>query len=107
MSATSLESTTTRSDQPFRVLCLDGGGMRGIYTASYISHLAHGFSEKRCVGRLDVGAGFNLIVGTSTGAIIGCALAAGIPPERVVRLYREHGSKIFRRSSGGNWFPTC
>jgi len=85
------------SDRPFRVLCLDGGGMRGIYTASYISHLARGFSEKRGVGPLDVGAGFNLIVGTSTGAIIGCALAAGIPPERIVRLYRDYGARIFRR----------
>jgi hypothetical protein len=71
--------------------------MRGIYTASYISHLARGFSEKRGVGALDVGAGFELIVGTSTGAIIGCALAAGIPSERILRLYREQGSKIFRR----------
>ena len=71
--------------------------MRGIYTASYISHLAQGFSAKRGVGPLDVGAAFNLIVGTSTGAIIGCALAAGVPSERILRLYRDHGHQIFRR----------
>jgi uncharacterized protein len=88
---------TIVTGQPFRVLCLDGGGMRGIYTASYISHLAQGFSAKRGVGPLDVGAGFNLIVGTSTGAIIGCALAAGVPSERILRLYRDHGPQIFRR----------
>lgn len=71
--------------------------MRGIYTASYISHLAQGFSAKRGVGPLDVGAAFNLIVGTSTGAIIGCALAAGVPSESILQLYRNHGSQIFQR----------
>jgi patatin-like phospholipase/acyl hydrolase len=71
--------------------------MRGIYTASYISHLAQGFSAKRGVGPLDVGAGFDLIVGTSTGAIIGCALAAGVSADRILRLYRDHGHHIFRR----------
>src|SRR5437868_2467493 len=81
-----VSDTTAIPGRPFRVLCLDGGGMRGIYTASYISHLAQGFSAKRGVGPLDVGSGFNLIVGTSTGAIIGCALAAGIPAERILRL---------------------
>jgi len=70
--------------------------MRGIYTAAYIAHLAQGFSAKRGVGQLDVGAVFDLIVGTSTGAIIGCALAASIPPERMIRLYRESGPAIFR-----------
>jgi hypothetical protein len=71
--------------------------MRGIYTAAYIAHLAQGFSAKRQVGQLDIGAAFNLIVGTSTGAIIGCALAASVPPERILRLYRENGAAIFRR----------
>jgi hypothetical protein len=82
---------------PFRVLCLDGGGMRGLYTATYLCCLSEGFSKKRGVGDLDVGAAFHLIAGTSTGAIIGCALAIGLPPARVVQLYREHGKNIFPR----------
>ena len=83
--------------RPFRVLCLDGGGMRGVYTATFISRLSEGFSKNRGVGELDLGAGFNLIVGTSTGAIIGCALAVGVAPKRVIELYRTHGSQIFPR----------
>ena len=54
---------------PFRVLCLDGGGMRGLYTAAYLCCVSEGFSKKRGVGELDLGLGFNLIAGTSTGAI--------------------------------------
>lgn len=84
-------------ESPFRVLCLDGGGMRGLYTASYLSMLTAGFAKKRGVPDLDVGAAFDLIVGTSTGAIIGCALALGVPIERVGELYRVHGPVIFPR----------
>lgn len=82
---------------PFRVLCLDGGGMRGLYTAAYLSCLESAFARKREIGVLDIGKAFRLIVGTSTGAMIGCALAAGIRPERLVQLYREHGRLIFPR----------
>jgi hypothetical protein len=42
---------------------------------------------------------FDLLVGTSTGAIVACALAAGIPMTRVISLYRDNGSKIFPRQA--------
>ena len=79
----------------FRVLCLDGGGMRGLYTAAYLSCVGEAFERKRNCAELDIGAAFNLIVGTSTGAIIGTALATGISPNRIVALYKEHGRAIF------------
>lgn len=86
-----------QSDKPLRVLCLDGGGMRGIYTAAYLSFVASTFARRRSASSLDVGAGFDLIAGTSTGAIIGCGLALGIPLEKIVQLYRQHGKAIFPR----------
>lgn len=92
-----------RDGKPLRVLCLDGGGMRGIYTAAYLNCLAKAFAKKRGVQeRLDIGASFDLICGTSTGAIIGCALARGIEPEQIVQLYREKGAKIFPRKLPGS-----
>lgn len=83
--------------KPFRVLSLDGGGMRGTYTATYLSCLADAFALRRDVSALDVGAGFDLIVGTSTGGIIACALAVGLPLWKVVEFYRMHGPSIFAR----------
>ena len=53
-----------------RVLSIDGGGMRGLYTAAYLESLAKHYADTRKVAGLDIGKGFNLIVGTSTGAII-------------------------------------
>ena len=87
----------TLKSQPYRVLSLDGGGMRGIYAATYLERVANAFSHRRKVGSLDVGEGFNLIVGTSTGGIIACALAAGVPLGDVINLYRKHGPLVFRR----------
>jgi hypothetical protein len=80
---------------PLRVLTIDGGGMRGIYSAAFLHELSSLFAKKRGCKALDVGKGFDLIVGTSTGAIVGCALAAGEPLSKVVKLYRENGPKIF------------
>lgn len=81
----------------FRVLSLDGGGMRGTYTATYLARVAAAFAQQRGVSALDIGATFDLIVGTSTGGIIACALAAGVPLPEVVELYRAHGRAIFPR----------
>ena len=89
---------TTVDLPPFRVLSLDGGGMRGTYTATYLDRVGVAFAKRRGIAALDVGAAFDLIVGTSTGGIIACALAAGIPLSDIVNLYVTHGSKIFSRS---------
>jgi hypothetical protein len=69
--------------------------MRGTYTATYLDRVASAFATRRGCGEIDIGAAFDLIVGTSTGGIIACALAAGIPLRDVVSLYTEHGPAIF------------
>lgn len=81
--------------RPYRVLSLDGGGMRGIYTGAFLARLTDQFARIRGESALDLGLGFDLITGTSTGAIVGCALAVGRPMNEIVALYREHGPKIF------------
>ena len=71
--------------------------MRGTYTATYLAKVAATFAQRRGVDELDIGAGFDLIAGTSTGGIIAAALAAAVPLSEVVSLYTEHGPAIFPR----------
>jgi hypothetical protein len=92
------------TQKPFRVLSLDGGGMRGTYTATYLSCLGEAFARRRGVTGIDIGAAFDLIVGTSTGGIIACSLAAGLPLNKVVDLYQTYGKSIFlRRLPASRW----
>ncbi len=88
-------------ERPYRVLSLDGGGMRGIYTAAFLARLTDQFARIRGKPALDLGRGFDLITGTSTGAIVGCALAIGRPMSEIVGLYRKHGPKIFPHRVAG------
>lgn len=88
-------------ERPVTVLALDGGGMRGLYSATLLQTLADRFAEDRGVQALDVGRGFDVIVGTSTGGILATALAAGVPIEKIRGLYRDWGPQIFSQP-----FPT-
>ncbi len=82
----------------FRVLSIDGGGMRGIYTATFLAEVERSFAHRKGFQKgLDIGKAFRLIVGTSTGAIIGCGLSKGVSPYEMANLYRENGSSIFKK----------
>jgi uncharacterized protein len=76
--------------KPFRILSLDGGGIRGLYTACLLSSIETEFCKGGQVGRY-----FDLIAGTSTGGIIAMGLAFSIPCEQIVNFYRVDGEKIF------------
>lgn len=82
--------------KPFRVLCLDGGGMRGAYQAAYLATFGDRISNSQGQQQpLDIGTAFDLVVGTSTGGIVACGLAAGVPLEKMQQLYAQKGKKIF------------
>lgn len=71
----------------YRILSLDGGGVRGVYTARLLERL-----EAAQPGFL---ASVDLFAGTSTGSILALALAAGREPGELVELYRQHAARIF------------
>lgn len=70
--------------------------MRGVYQATFLATLAERLRVAKNLPRLpDVGRAFDLIVGTSTGGIVACALAAGVSLEEVIKLYKIDGGNIF------------
>ncbi len=72
----------------FQILSLDGGGIRGLFSAALLAFLEedHG---------LRIADHFDLIVGTSTGGIIALALGMGMRPREIVRFYVHKGPEIF------------
>lgn len=86
---------TWPSERPFRILSIDGGGIKGIFPASVLT----AFERDLCGGR-PIGDFFDLIAGTSTGGIIALGLSIGLPAGELKRLYIEHGAAIFPAPKG-------
>lgn len=78
------------SDRPFRILSIDGGGIRGILPAAILDNF-----EQRFLGGRSAGECFDLIAGTSTGGIIALGLSIGLTARSILDLYLEHGADIF------------
>lgn len=72
------------------ILSLDGGGIRGIVPARILQRL------EEDTGKLTRDM-FDLVAGTSTGAIVACCIAKGIPAATIVDLYFKEGKRIFNR----------
>ncbi|WP_243286100.1 patatin-like phospholipase family protein [Geothrix terrae] len=84
--------------QPFRILSIDGGGIRGLIPALVLAEL------ERRTGRA-VADCFDLIAGTSTGGILALGLAVpgegGRPrysAQDLAGLYLKEGARIFDES---------
>ena len=76
------------AEDPFRVLSLSGGGFLGLYTAVILERL-----EARA--GVPLARRFDLVAGTSVGAILAIALAFEVPMARMVRLFVDHGPGVF------------
>ena len=81
------------SDQPFRILSIDGGGIRDIFPAAILATL-----EWDYLGGQRVGDYFDLIAGTSTGGIIALGLGAGLSAAEIERMYLDEGHLVFPAS---------
>lgn len=82
----------------YKVLSLDGGGIRGVFPAAFLARL------EDCIGQ-PIGSYFDLIVGTSTGGIIAIGLGLGLSARDILQLYEEQGPAIFDQEHGRaeNW----
>lgn len=92
------------------ILCIDGGGMRGIIPVIYLKKLEE--EIKKSTGENSLDSYFDLIAGTSTGGLIALALtcpssfgyklyknAPQVDLDDLLDLYKTMGKEIFPSSS--------
>jgi patatin-like phospholipase/acyl hydrolase len=79
---------------PYHILTLDGGGIRGVLTASLLERM-----EAEVPGFLEQ---VDLVAGTSTGGILSLALASGRTPTQARELYEHLGGAVFKDSLWDN-----
>ncbi|ELR96421.1 patatin-like phospholipase family protein [Gloeocapsa sp. PCC 73106] len=72
----------------YRIFACDGGGFRG-----YLSSLIMVEMERKLGSNLN--QAFDLYAGTSTGALIACALAYGLSAQEILNIYASDGEHIF------------
>jgi patatin-like phospholipase/acyl hydrolase len=82
--------------RPKRLLSIDGGGIRGILPLQILQEIESIVLKYnpscKCLGDY-----FDFIAGTSTGSIIATGLALGMKVDELLKLYKEHGDKIFQK----------
>ncbi len=71
-----------------KILSIDGGGIRGIIPACTLVALEQqiGKPVREC---------FDFVAGTSTGALLAAAAAAGVPAPRILDIYTARSKEIF------------
>ncbi|MEZ5956951.1 MAG: patatin-like phospholipase family protein [Hyphomonadaceae bacterium] len=90
---------------PKRILALDGGGVKGVLTLGMLKVL-----EDELRHRAGGAAGFrlsdyyDLVGGTSTGAIIASGLALGLSVDDLIALYMRLGPEVFGKNAGDGVF---
>lgn len=75
-----------------KLLCIDGGGIRGIFAIAILQALEEEVNQP-------IGEFFDMISGTSTGAIIAASVSLKIKMEEVHKNYKTYGEKIFVRQA--------
>ncbi len=85
-----------QTDHAFQILTIDGGGIKGVFAASFLAELEKTLGEPL----VDY---FDLISGTSTGGIIALGLGMGLSAAEILSFYETHGPKIFGRARLGKF----
>ena len=86
----------------FRILALDGGGIRGVFSAAVLTKWD---DMLQSAGGANFSKHFDMIAGTSTGAILAIGFCLGLRPKQILDFYREKGPIIFPRGQKfRHWF---
>ena len=85
-----------------KILSLDGGGIRGIITIEILAKIEAELRIKEKNPALVLSDYFDLVAGTSTGALIGACISLGMPISAIRKFYLGSGREMFDRRF---WIP--
>jgi len=78
--------------ETFKVLSIDRGGIKGLYSARILEHFEERFN-------CHIADYFDLICGTSTGGLIALGISLNIPVGVISNLYYRRGKQIFSQGN--------
>ena len=90
---------------PKRVLALDGGGLRGIIALGYLEAIESVLRRRSGRPEMVLSEYFDLVGGTSTGALIATLIALGRPVADIKQTYIEFAHQAFQLDSHGGLGP--
>ncbi len=88
---------------PKRILAIDGGGIRSLISLGFLEQIEALLRERHNNPDLRLYQYFDLIGGTSTGAVLAAGLAVGMDVAEMKRYYIRLSDKTFVRSSFKLW----
>jgi len=92
------------SNKQFKILSLNGGGVRGLFSITILAELERVLAERNNNPDLAIGNYFDMITGASIGGIIAIALADGQKARDLQGKFHKAAPDIFPRQS---WVPNC
>src|SRR5688572_3671969 len=90
-----------------KILCIDGGGVRGIVAGQFLALLEHKLQARTGNPESRLADYFDMIAGTGTGGILACAYLSPLKPHlrtprfnaaQVVDLYMKYATEVFNES---------
>src|SRR6187431_360086 len=85
---------------PYKLLALDGGGIRGIITIEVLAEIERTLQQK--LGKDDtfvLADYFDYVGGTSTGAVIATCLSLGMRVDTIRQFYLDSAELMFTKAS--------
>lgn len=90
-----MSDVNTARDYRVRILSLNGGGARGMYTISILAEIERILALRYPDREIKIGEYFDLITGTSIGGILALGLATGKSARELEHVFFEKANDIF------------
>jgi patatin-like phospholipase/acyl hydrolase len=95
----SIYDKANKKNPPYKLLALDGGGIRGMISLEVLAEIESTLRSSLGADENFVLADyFDYVAGTSTGAIIATCISCGMSVKDIQKFYRQSGEKMFDKA---------